>query len=157
PRGPCRGRQRRHAPSRAAMIFGVFARDRDGQSLSDDPERAAARYRLPAPAIDTPQLTLWFVSSPGNVTVSPLRDVPPSSMVTRADGALHVALEGRVFNASQLARDLVPRGPADAAADPAAAVLAHGYAHDSERFLDELNGTFAFALWDGRARRLVLG
>ena len=62
-------------------------------------------------------------------------------------------LDGRIDNRSDLLRALGQEGRSP----PDAALLALAYERWGEDFLDRIVGDFACALWDGAARRLILG
>jgi asparagine synthase (glutamine-hydrolysing) len=137
-----------------AVILGVFSRDRAGARLREELARAAERRApggtsFPAAALQTPQLALWALPSPARPLAS------PAAIHTSEDGKISLALEGQIFNAAELGRSLGP-GPRSTTG-PAGEALVHLYESDPEHFLDRVNGTFAFALWDDRKQRLLLG
>jgi asparagine synthase (glutamine-hydrolysing) len=71
------------------------------------------------------------------------------------DGAIQLVFNGEVYNHRALRRELRDLGHTfRTRADTE--VIVHGYEAWGERVLDRLNGMFGFALWDGRARRLLL-
>ena len=71
------------------------------------------------------------------------------------DGAIQVVFNGEIYNHLELRRDLEQRGHVlRTHADTE--VLVHLYEEDGPRLVERLNGMFAFALWDGRRRRLLL-
>ncbi|RMD79787.1 MAG: asparagine synthetase B, partial [Gammaproteobacteria bacterium] len=75
--------------------------------------------------------------------------------VEEAEGLALVA-NGEVYNHLELRRELEAEGRAFATRSDCEAIL-HAYARWGERrFLERLEGMFAFALWDGRRRRLHL-
>ena len=71
------------------------------------------------------------------------------------DGAVQLVFNGEIYNHRALRRDLEAAGHhfrthADTE------VVVHGYEVHGDRVLDRLNGMFGLALWDARARRLLL-
>ncbi len=89
-----------------------------------------------------------FLKIPSAVSV-------PQPLVSE-DGGVTLVCDGRVYNHSQLRSQLEAKGhrfsgPGDIE------VLVHLYEEEGERFLDQVNGMFGFALWDQRQQRLLLG
>ena len=72
------------------------------------------------------------------------------------DRSVWIAYNGEVFNYPELRRDLIARGHSFYTATDTE-VLVHLYEERGDAFVEELNGQFAFALWDGNRRRLLLG
>jgi asparagine synthase (glutamine-hydrolysing) len=71
------------------------------------------------------------------------------------DGTVQVVFNGEIYNHRALRADLEARGHRfTTRADTE--VIVHGYEDHGLGVLDRLNGMFGFALWDARARRLVL-
>jgi asparagine synthase (glutamine-hydrolysing) len=69
--------------------------------------------------------------------------------------AIAVVYNGEIYNHAELRRGLVERG--HAIADRCdTSVLPHLYEEAGDELVAQLRGMFAFALWDGRARRLLL-
>ena len=71
------------------------------------------------------------------------------------DGSIHVVFNGEIYNFQQLRRGLVSRGHTFRS-NTDSEVIVHLYEELGERAIDQLDGMFAIAIWDGRARRLVL-
>ncbi len=73
------------------------------------------------------------------------------------DGTVRVVFNGEIYNHVPLRRDLEAAGHRFATDHSDTEVLVHGYEEWGEGLLDRLNGMFAFAVWDQRKRRLMLG
>jgi asparagine synthase (glutamine-hydrolysing) len=75
--------------------------------------------------------------------------------IANEDGAIQLVFNGEVYNHRTLRRELQDLGHTfRTRADTE--VIVHGYEAWGEGVLDRLNGMFGFALWDSRARRLLL-
>lgn len=72
------------------------------------------------------------------------------------DRSVWIVYNGEVFNYPELRRDLIARGHAFQTSTDTE-VLVHLYEERGDAFVEELNGQFAFALWDRNRRRLLLG
>jgi asparagine synthase (glutamine-hydrolysing) len=72
------------------------------------------------------------------------------------DGRLWVVYNGEVYNYVELIDELTARGHRFRTRCDTE-VLVHAYEEWGEAFVERLNGCFAFAIWDARERRLVLG
>ena len=70
------------------------------------------------------------------------------------DGCLLVA-NGEIYNADELRRSLQDAGHRFRSGSDSEVIL-HGYLEHGIGILERLNGMFAFGLWDGRRRRLLL-
>ncbi len=71
------------------------------------------------------------------------------------DRTIWVAFNGEIFNYLELRRDLVARGHQFSTSSDTETIV-HAYEQFGLQFVEHLNGQFAIALWDERARRLLL-
>jgi asparagine synthase (glutamine-hydrolysing) len=72
------------------------------------------------------------------------------------DGSVQVVCNGEIYNAPALMRDLEARGHRLRTRSDVE-VITHVYEEEGVDLAAKLDGMFAFALWDARAHRLVLG
>src|SRR5262249_26574295 len=72
------------------------------------------------------------------------------------DGSVQVICNGEIYNAPELTRELEARGHV-LRTHSDVEVIAHLYEEEGVDVAAKLDGMFAFALWDTKARRLVLG
>jgi len=75
--------------------------------------------------------------------------------ISNEDGTLWVVFNGEIYNYRELTSDLVARGHRFATASDTE-VLIHLYEEYGERCVEPLRGMFAFAIWDGPRRELLL-
>lgn len=71
------------------------------------------------------------------------------------DGTIHITYNGEIYNFKELRSRLEAEGHRfESKSDTE--VIIHGYEEHGEHFLQQLNGMFAFALWDSRKKTLLL-
>jgi asparagine synthase (glutamine-hydrolysing) len=76
--------------------------------------------------------------------------------VSNEDGQLWLVCNGEIVNAPELRQNLEAAGHTFKTRTDIETIL-HGYEQWGENIISRLRGMFAFALWDGRQRRLILG
>jgi asparagine synthase (glutamine-hydrolysing) len=75
--------------------------------------------------------------------------------LSNEDGTVSVVFNGEIYNFLELRRDLEVRGHVFRSRSDTE-VIVHAYEEFGDGFVARLDGMFAFALWDGRNRRLIL-
>jgi asparagine synthase (glutamine-hydrolysing) len=76
--------------------------------------------------------------------------------LSNEDGTLWLVANGEIYNYRELSRGLIAQGHRLRTASDCETLL-HLYEQHGDDFLANVNGMFAFALWDSRRRRLLLG
>jgi asparagine synthase (glutamine-hydrolysing) len=85
------------------------------------------------------------------IDLSPLGSQP----MANEDGAVRVVFNGEIYNFKALRAKLAARGHRFRSQSDTE-VLVHLYEDAGPAFVDEIDGMFAIAIWDARAKRLVL-
>ena len=76
--------------------------------------------------------------------------------LTNEDRTLWLVANGEIYNYRALRRELQARGHRFGTGSDCETIL-HLYEEHGDEFVEHLNGMFAFALWDARRRRLLVG
>ena len=71
------------------------------------------------------------------------------------DGSIQVVFNGEIYNFQQLRNELLAKGHRFRTRSDTE-VLVHLYEEAGEQLVERLRGMFAFAIWDGRSRKLLL-
>jgi asparagine synthase (glutamine-hydrolysing) len=75
--------------------------------------------------------------------------------MSNEDGSVLVIFNGEIYNFAELRRELIAQGHQFRTGSDTE-VIVHGYEQWGDRLVDRFRGMFAFAVWDARARRLLL-
>jgi asparagine synthase (glutamine-hydrolysing) len=76
--------------------------------------------------------------------------------IANEDGTVWVVFNGEIYNYRELTAELIARGHRFTTSSDTE-VLVHLYEEHGQRCVDPLRGMFAFAIWDGPRRELLLG
>ncbi len=76
--------------------------------------------------------------------------------IASEDGRTRLVCNGEIFNYKELRKDLLKRGHRFST-DTDVETILHLYEEVGDGVAERLEGQFAFALWDGRKKRLLLG
>ncbi len=76
--------------------------------------------------------------------------------LSNEEGTLWLVCNGEIYNFRELRRELEAKGYRFKTGSDSETLL-HLYAEHGDAFVERLNGMFAFALWDARRRRLLVG
>ncbi|WP_437926542.1 asparagine synthase (glutamine-hydrolyzing) [Sorangium sp. So ce291] len=91
----------------------------------------------------------------GTVRLAMIDSARQIDLLQNEDGTIILAYNGEVYNYRQLRRRLQARGHAFQT-DSDGEVIVHLYEEELDGGIQELDGMFAFALWDVKNRRLLL-
>lgn len=87
-------------------------------------------------------------------TLLQTRNVRVAEQPASIDGEVWIIADARIDGRAELVRALEIAGAAKISSTDDAHLILHAYEAWGERCVDHLIGDFAFAIWDGRARRL---
>jgi len=76
--------------------------------------------------------------------------------LSNGEGTLWLVCNGEIYNFRELRQELIALGHRFKTASDSEVIL-HSYAQYGDEFIHRLNGMFAFALWDARGQRLIIG
>jgi asparagine synthase (glutamine-hydrolysing) len=76
--------------------------------------------------------------------------------LSNEDGSVQVIFNGEIYNFADVRAELIARGHTFRTSSDTE-IIVHGYEEWGERCVGRFRGMFAFAIWDGGARRLLLG
>ena len=107
----------------------------DGRGVFEDPRAEAALGHLRLAILDLSDRAAQPMESP--------------------DGRFVLSFNGEIYNFRELRASLEARGAVFRTTSDSE-VLLLGWLHEGERFVERLNGMFAFAIWDRRERTLSL-
>ena len=136
-----------------SAIFGIVTRDAQGPT-----RRVLQRMgeALLDRGTDTPGLCVRGPAGLGSLSTRVTEHERAQQPFSSEDGTAHAVIDGHLHHCDELKSELMRRGhqfatPADSE------VIVHGYEEYGEDCLHRLHGAFAFAIWDGRSQRLLLG
>jgi len=75
--------------------------------------------------------------------------------ISNEDGAIQLIFNGEIYNFRELRKELEQKGHRFYSGTDSEVIL-HTYEDEGERCLENLNGMFAFAIWDSKQRKLFL-
>ena len=136
------------------MILGILDKTRQSAELTDRLLRAAQQVSSERQGVD---VEVW---SNGNLALCSIPrgirtlDESPQPFLNE-DESVVMVFEGKIHNANEI-RETLGSGH-KFRTECSGETLVHLYENDRERFLNGVNGKFAFALWDERRQTLVLG
>ena len=135
-------------------IYGAFSTDAERPIRADVLERMAHALAHRGPDGGGRHLTGSFGMGMCRLSIIDLTggDQPMSN----EDGTVWVVFNGEIYNYRELTADLIARGHRFATASDTE-VLVHLYEEYGERCVEPLRGMFAYAIWDGARRELLLG
>jgi asparagine synthase (glutamine-hydrolysing) len=136
------------------MILGTLQPDRSAAEIRAELTKAIATESAGRP----PDRTVIWTDDGVGLCRTPLGLTTMegnSQPLMRQDGSFTMIWQGKIYNADALNK---ATGPAlSRKALHSGEILLDRYHAHGRRFLEEVNGKFAFALWDGTKRELLLG
>lgn len=136
------------------MIFGILDRHREASELGEDLLRVATRLTR---GRKTSRPTVWTAGHLAACVIptgiDTLDELPQPFL--NEDRTIAVLWEGKIYNLAEIKRSL--GADHDIRTDCSGEALPHLYEKYQDDLLDQVNGKFAFALWDERSQRLLLG
>ncbi|HUT54982.1 MAG TPA: asparagine synthase (glutamine-hydrolyzing) [bacterium] len=129
---------------------------RDGGPVNEETIRAMTRmlmhrgpddegfYRTDPPFLRLGQRRLSIIDLPGG-----------RQPMANEDGTIWVVFNGEIYNFMELREDLIARGHEFKTLSDTETII-HQYEEDGPDCVNKFNGMFAFAVWDGKRRRLFL-
>jgi asparagine synthase (glutamine-hydrolysing) len=135
-------------------ICGIF--DAEGRGSSQEPivRRMASMIAHRGPDEEGYHVTPHCVLGHRRLKILDLSPRGRQPM-TNEDGTIWVSFNGEIYNYQDLRNDLVRHGH-QFRSEADTEVLLHLYEEKGEKLLNDLNGMFAFALWDSRSGKLLL-
>jgi asparagine synthase (glutamine-hydrolysing) len=134
-------------------IYGIL--QRDGQPVS--PELMARMGKLTVHrGPDDEGMHLDGACAIGMRRLSIIDVAGGRQPLSNEDGTLWLVCNGEIYNFRELRRDLEAKGHRFKTGSDSETLI-HLYAEHGDGFVERLNGMFAFALWDARRRRLLVG
>jgi asparagine synthase (glutamine-hydrolysing) len=130
--------------------------------LNFDPARAVDRARLVAMTDAVthrgPDAAGYYLDGAiglGHRRLSIIDLATGDQPVANEDGSVQVVFNGEIYNFAEVRRELEAHGHRFRTHSDTE-VIAHGYEQWGEHAVERFRGMFAFAVWDARARRLLL-
>jgi asparagine synthase (glutamine-hydrolysing) len=135
-------------------IFGLFARDGDRHCEPRVLQRMGDALAYRGPDGGGVYMAESFGMGMRRLSIIDLKtgDQPLSN----EDGTVWIVFNGEIYNYRSLTAELTTRGHRFATASDTE-VLVHLYEEHGARLVERLRGMFAFAIWDGLRRTLLLG
>ncbi len=132
------------------MILGVVDKSRSAAELRAELSAAALRAGSKSPAVWVSD-QVAFCSIPRDIETLDEGSQP----FVNADESIAVVFEGKIYNLAEIKQRL--SAEVTFQTNDSGEALVHLYAAYGEDFLEYVNGKFAFALFDRRRNRLLLG
>jgi asparagine synthase (glutamine-hydrolysing) len=135
-------------------IFGLFARDGDRHCEPSALQRMGDALAYRGPDGGGVYIAESFGMGMRRLSIIDLKtgDQPLSN----ENGTVWIVFNGEIYNYRSLTAELTTRGHRFATASDTE-VLVHLYEEHGARLVEHLRGMFAFAIWDGVRRTLLLG